>query len=199
VSKRLLRKFLRKNNFDDIDGLLADLALGQQLANVVAAQLVPKVKGKDDDMSSEAISIAGSEGGTVSFGNCCHPIPGDNIFGYLSAGKGIVVHRSECHNLKEFRKHPDRCLEVNWAPIVKTAFPVALRVVTKNNPGVLASISASIGEASSNIEKVEQPESNPETATLLFIVSVDDRDHLARLMRRVKRNKDVIRVTRVTT
>ncbi len=199
VSKRLLRKFLRKNNFDDIDGLLADLALGQQLANIVAAQLVPKVKGKDDDMSSEAISIAGSEGGTVSFGNCCHPIPGDNIFGYLSAGKGIVVHRSECHNLKEFRKHPDRCLEVNWAPIVKTAFPVALRVVTKNNPGVLASISASIGEASSNIEKVEQPESNPETATLLFIVSVDDRDHLARLMRRVKRNKDVIRVTRVTT
>jgi guanosine-3',5'-bis(diphosphate) 3'-pyrophosphohydrolase len=199
VSKRLLRKYLKKNNLADLDNLLADLALGQQLANVVAAQLVPKIKGKDDDKSTEAISIAGSEGGTVSFGNCCHPIPGDDIFGYLSAGKGIVVHRSKCHNLKEFRKHPDRCLEVNWAPIVNSTFPVTLRVVTQNNPGVLASISASIGEASSNIERVEQPESNPETATLLFTVSVTDRDHMARLMRRVKRNKDVIRVNRVST
>ncbi len=199
VSKRLLRKFLRKNNLENLDNLLADLALGQQLANIVAAKLVPKIKGKDDDKGSEAISIAGSEGGTVSFGNCCHPIPGDTIFGYLSAGKGIVVHRSECHNLKEFRKHPDRCLEVNWAPIVNTTFPVILRIITQNNPGVLASISASIGEARSNIEKVEQPESNPETATLLFTVSVTDRDHVARLMRRVKRNKDVIRVSRITT
>lgn len=199
VSKRLLRKLLRKNNFEHLDALLADLALGLQLANVVAAQLAPKIKGKDDDKSPEAISIAGSEGGTVSFGHCCRPIPGDNIFGYLSAGKGIVVHRSECRNLKEFRKHPDRCLEVNWAPIVTTTFPVTMRVITQNNPGVLASISASIGEASSNIEKVEQPESNPETATLVFTVSVTDRDHMARLMRRVKRNRDVIRVSRVST
>ena len=53
VSKRLLRKYLRKSNFDNLDALLEDLALGQQLANIVAAKLVPKIKGKDDDRSSE--------------------------------------------------------------------------------------------------------------------------------------------------
>ncbi len=64
-------------------------------------------------------------------------------------------------------------------------------------PGVLANISASIGEAGSNIEKVEQPEANPETATLLFTISVRDRDHMARVMRRLRRNRNVMRVARL--
>jgi guanosine-3',5'-bis(diphosphate) 3'-pyrophosphohydrolase len=76
-------------------------------------------------------------------------------------------------------------------------FRVALRILARNSPGVLANITASIGEAGSNIEKVEQSETNPETATLLFTISVDDRDHMARVMRRLRRNRNVIKVTRV--
>ena len=117
--------------------------------------------------------------------------------GYVSAGKGVVVHRAQCRNVREFRKHPDRCLDVTWAPVTHSKFKVALRIVTRNIPGVLANISTSIGEAGSNIEKVEQPESNPEAATLLFTISVDDRDHMARVMRRLRRNKNVIKVSRL--
>jgi (p)ppGpp synthase/HD superfamily hydrolase len=76
-------------------------------------------------------------------------------------------------------------------------FRVALRILARNSPGVLANISASIGEAGSNIERVEQPETNPETATLLFTISVHDRDHMARVMRRLRRNKNVIKVSRI--
>jgi (p)ppGpp synthase/HD superfamily hydrolase len=76
-------------------------------------------------------------------------------------------------------------------------FPVSVRIQTRNTPGVLARVSTSIGEAGSNIETVAQPEANPETATLLFNVSVRDRDHMARLMRRLRRNSSVIRVQRV--
>jgi (p)ppGpp synthase/HD superfamily hydrolase len=76
-------------------------------------------------------------------------------------------------------------------------FPVAVRIIAKNTPGVLANISMSIGEAGSNIETVAQPDANPETATLLFNISVRDRDHMARVLRRLRRNINVIRVHRI--
>ena len=200
IPPRKLKKLLKKNRFKKLGDLLTELALGQQLADIVAAQLVPETTPEDNQRDAvEALSIAGTEGSAVNFGNCCHPIPGDEILGYLSAGKGIVVHRQRCRNRRELQKHPERCLNVEWAPIINGTFPVSLRVITKNDPGVLASISTSISEAHSNIERVEQPESNPETATLLFTLSVQDRDHMARVMRRVKRNNNVIRVSRITT
>jgi guanosine-3',5'-bis(diphosphate) 3'-pyrophosphohydrolase len=198
IPQKQFDKFLKENQLKKQEDLLEDLALGNVLANVVAAKLAPETglrPGKSD--SAEALTIAGSEGSAVDFGACCHPIPGDPIMGYVSAGKGVVVHRSQCRNTREFRKHPDRCLDVTWAPVTHSMFEVALRIQTRNIPGVLANISASIGKAGSNIEKVEQPEANPEVATLLFTISVNDRDHMARVMRRLKRNRNVIKVSRV--
>ena len=84
-----------------------------------------------------------------------------------------------------------------WAPIRRGMFEVSLHILAKNVPGVLANISNSIGHAGSNIEKIEQPEANPEIATLLFTISVKDRDHMARVMRRLRRNRNVTRVSRI--
>ncbi|NND44239.1 MAG: bifunctional (p)ppGpp synthetase/guanosine-3',5'-bis(diphosphate) 3'-pyrophosphohydrolase, partial [Xanthomonadales bacterium] len=191
-------QFLKDNQLKKQEDLYSDLALGNVLANVVAAKLAPDaVTSPGVKPQAEALTIAGSEGSAVGFGACCHPVPGDPIMGFVSAGKGVVVHRQECRNTREFRKHPDRCLDVAWAPITHSMFKVALRILARNSPGVLANISASIGEAGSNIEKVEQPETNPETATLLFTISVDDRDHMARVMRRLRRNRNVIKVNRI--
>ena len=198
VPQKKLDRFLKNNHFKRQEDLLTDLALGNSLANIVAAKLAPKFglkAGKKD--TAEALTIAGSEGSAVEFGACCHPVPGDPIMGYVTAGKGVVVHRARCRNTREFRKHPDRCLDVTWAPITRSMFKVALRILTRNIPGVLANISASIGKAGSNIEKVEQPETNPETAVLLFTISVHDRDHMARVIRRLNRNKTVIKVSRI--
>ena len=73
--------------------------------------------------------------------------------GFLSAGKGVVVHRVNCRNVREFRKHPDHCIDVTWAPIHRGMYEVALHILAKNIPGVLANISSSISEAGSNIEQ----------------------------------------------
>jgi (p)ppGpp synthase/HD superfamily hydrolase len=115
---------------------------------------------------------------------------------YMSSDKGLVVHRVTCANAREFRKHPDRCIDVAWAPITEGMFPVSVKIISSNTPGVLANISTSIAEAGSNIEKVVMTESNPETATMLFNLSVENRDHMARVLRRLRRNSKVIRVTR---
>jgi RelA/SpoT family (p)ppGpp synthetase len=196
VSQDQLEQLLEDNSLDRPEALYRDIALGNLLAGVIATRLAPD---REDSEDAEALEIAGSEGSAVEFGACCHPIPGDRIMGYLSAGKGVVVHRTSCRNVRELRKHPDRCLRVRWAPITHSMFQVTLRVISENVPGSLANISASINEAGSNIEKVEQPEANPETATLLFTISVKNRDHMARVMRRLRRNRKVLRVSRVTT
>ena len=197
VPEEVWAKYLKENHYRRQEELFNDLALGATLAGVVAAKLAPEPgDAARPAEASEAITIAGSEGSALSFGACCLPVPGDKIMAYVSADKGLVVHRVTCSNVREFRKHPDRCVDVSWAPITKGMFPVAVRTVARNTPGVLASISTSIGEADSNIERVAQPDANPETATLLFTLSVRDRDHMARVLRRLRRNSHVIRVSR---
>jgi guanosine-3',5'-bis(diphosphate) 3'-pyrophosphohydrolase len=192
------KRFLKENHLARQEDLFHDLALGSMLATFVASRLAPDTKLLTKPQETgEAITIAGSEGNAVSFGACCLPVPGDKIMAYVSSDRGLVVHRVRCSNQREFRKHPDRCVDVAWAPITKGMFPVAVRIIARNTPGVLAKISTSIGEAGSNIETVAQPEANPETATLLFNLSVKDRDHMARVMRRLRRNGNVIRVNRI--
>jgi (p)ppGpp synthase/HD superfamily hydrolase len=88
-------------------------------------------------------------------------------------------------------------VDVIWAPITEGLFRVAVKIQCNNIPGVLANISSSIAEAGSNIEKVSINESNPETSTLLFNISVENRDHMARVLRRLRRNSKVLRVTRL--
>jgi guanosine-3',5'-bis(diphosphate) 3'-pyrophosphohydrolase len=191
-------RFLEENHFAGQEDLFHELALGSTLANIVAGKLAPHTGLSPDNLDDgEAITIAGSEGNALSFGACCLPVPGDKIMAYVSTDKGLVIHRVSCSNVREFRKHPDRCVDVSWAPITHGMFPVSVRIMTRNTPGVLANVSASIGKAGSNIETVAQPEANPETATLLFNISVRDRDHMARVMRRLRRNSNVIRVQRI--
>jgi len=198
VSEERWSQFLKENHFSRQEDLFHELALGSTLSNIVAGKLAPDTGlFPDRQDSGEAITIAGSEGNALSFGACCLPVPGDSIMAYVSTDKGLVVHRVSCSNVREFRKHPDRCVDVVWASITRGMFPVALRIVARNTPGVLANISTSIGEAGSNIETVAQPDANPETATLLFKISVKDRDHMARVMRRLRRNSNIIRAQRV--
>jgi guanosine-3',5'-bis(diphosphate) 3'-pyrophosphohydrolase len=197
VPAKRMQQYLKDNHFARQEDLLTELALGNLLSNVVAAKLAPEVSSEESGDETEALAIAGSEGSAVTFSACCRPVPGDNIMGFLSAGKGVVVHRANCRNVRELRKQPDHCIDVIWAPIRRGMFEVALHILAKNVPGVLANISASIGKAGSNIEKIEQPESNPEIATLLFIISVKDRDHMAHVMRRLRRNRNVTRVSRI--
>ena len=197
IPQKRMDQYLKANKFKRQEDLLEDLALGNLLAGIVAAKLAPDASKEGSGEATEALTIAGSEGSAVTFAACCHPVPGDSIMGYLSAGKGVVIHRNQCRNVREFRKHPDHCLDVVWAPIRRGMFEVALRISAKNVPGVLANISSSIGEAGSNIEKIEQPEANLEIAKLLFTISVKDRDHMARVMRRLRRNRNVVRVSRI--
>jgi guanosine-3',5'-bis(diphosphate) 3'-pyrophosphohydrolase len=190
IPPALLDRYLADNKFKRLEELLADIALGNRMADSVAVQLVALQGGHRRGKrarSAEKIRITGAERGVLSFANCCHPLPGDEIMGYLSAGKGIVVHRLECPNAPEFRKTPERCLEMEWDRDVSGDFRVELRIDIENKPGVLASVAAAIAESNSNIENVEYQDRGALSAIIVFTIEVTNRKHLADVMRRVRR------------
>jgi guanosine-3',5'-bis(diphosphate) 3'-pyrophosphohydrolase len=199
VPPAVLERYLAEQKFRRLEELLADIALGNRVAETVALALLA-AQGDQPHVSrqhsSEKILISGAERGVLSFGNCCHPVPGDDIFGYLSAGKGIVVHRVECPNAVELRKSPERCIGIAWDKDVQGDYKVELRIEVANKPGVLAQVAAAIAEAGSNIENVEYKERDLTTATMLFTIEVANRKHLADVIRRVRRLQVVTAVRR---
>ncbi len=193
IAPAVLDRFLAEAKLHRLEGLLADIALGNRMPDPVAAQLVA-ARGRKGARtvattapSSEKIRITGAERGVLSFANCCHPLPGDEIVGYLSAGKGIVVHREECPNVAELRKQPERRVSIEWDRDVQGDYRAELRIEVINRPGVLATVASAIADADSNIENVEYVERDAAAATLLFTMEVKSRRHLAEVIRRVRR------------
>jgi guanosine-3',5'-bis(diphosphate) 3'-pyrophosphohydrolase len=192
ISPKALDHFLSEAKLHRLEELLADIALGNRMPDVVAAQLVASRGNRSRNLvpaapTSEKIRISGAERGVLSFANCCHPLPGDEIVGYLSSGKGIVVHREECPNVAELRKAPERRVSIEWDRDVQGDYRAELRIEVINRPGVLATVASAIADADSNIENVEYVERDAAAATLLFTMEVKSRRHLAEVIRRVRR------------
>jgi len=191
ISGDALDRFLADARYKRLEELLADIALGNRMPDQVAAQLVQVLGGAQELLPHEAhaqekILISGTERGVLSFGNCCNPVPGDEIAGYLSAGKGIVVHRTDCPNMPEYRKTPERIVAIDWDREVTGDYRARLRIVVDNKPGVLATVASAIAERNSNIENVEYQERDQQTSTLMFTIEVRNRKHLADVMRGVR-------------
>ena len=116
--------------------------------------------------------------------------------GYLSSGRGIVIHRTRCGNLSVFRKQPEKWISVSWEKEIDRDFNSQIHVETLNKPGVLAEVAATIGDAGSNIEQVSVLGRHEDCSVLAFLIQVKDRIHLAQIMRGVKNMPNVIRVIR---
>ena len=197
-----LDAFLAENRYPRLEALLADIALGNRMPTQVAQSLAapeqePDLLGSSQSAPQERILITGAERGVISFAQCCMPIPGDEIMGYHSAGRGIVVHRLECPNVAEYRKSPERWVSIGWDRQVSGDFDAALRVEVDNRPGVLAQVAAAIAQADSNIDRVEYLERDTRIAAIRFAIEVTDRKHLAEVIRRIRRLNVVHGVQRI--
>jgi GTP diphosphokinase / guanosine-3',5'-bis(diphosphate) 3'-diphosphatase len=184
---------------NNVEELYEQIGLGERMASLVARRLLPEDAGEAGGGQAAPLAIAGTEGMVVTYGRCCHPIPGDTIFGYLSAGRGIVIHRDDCGNLAEFRKQPDKWLAVEWQRKLNRTFPVEVRAEVRNRLGVLAAVAANISSAQTNIEHVQVVERDGDSSSLIFLLQVDGRDQLERVLRSIRAMPDVLAVTRTNT
>ncbi len=147
----------------------------------------------------QAILVDGREGNSMSFQSCCHPIPGDNIIGYLGKGEGLQIHTNDCPvALRMLSKDSDKWVEVEWGKEINREFEVDLAIDTRQGKGVLARVASSVTAADSNIMNVSMDDRYTEdSVTIRFTIQVSDRLHLSKVMRSLRANADVMRVTRI--
>ena len=206
--QKLMRDYGARNKQE----VLTDIGLGKRLNVMVAHQLLAMGEDQGEGNGKQAakqtnkflskplgtITIRGSEGMAVQFAQCCRPIPGDPILGFINKDKGLVIHTHDCPAIRKFRVDPDKWLDVEWDPDTKRLFKVNLKLAVANQRGMLAKIAAGIADAGSNIDNVSMEESDDSAYTNMnFTVQVENRLHLADLMRRLRKIPDVVRINRV--
>ncbi|MGA2397191.1 MAG: bifunctional GTP diphosphokinase/guanosine-3',5'-bis pyrophosphate 3'-pyrophosphohydrolase [Steroidobacteraceae bacterium] len=186
---------VKELNLKDADELFEKIGLGERLAALVARHLQPAREGTSS-ASSGPLMIAGTEGLLVTYARCCFPIPNDPIMAYLSAGRGVMIHRQNCGNLAEYRKQPEKWLSVAWEATEGRSFASEIQLDINNRVGVLAAVASAIAGTETNIDQVSLEERDGNSSSLRFQLQVRDRKHLARVMRTIRRMPDVQRVFR---
>jgi len=196
IPKARLKKVLDQYRMADEKELLAEIGLGNRNSSLVAKAMfdIEEDTTVFDD-SGKPLAIKGTEGMVVSFAKCCRPVPGDAIAGFVSSGKGIVIHQRSCKNISE-RSKEDRQLSVQWSEHVEGEYLAYMRVQVANQRGVLATLAATIANMSSNIEHVNLTEKDGRISTIDFVITVNDRIHLARIMKKLRSLPSVNRIWR---
>jgi (p)ppGpp synthase/HD superfamily hydrolase len=198
VNEARLNSLLGEYGMDRLDTLLEQIGLGNRMAPLVARALYEESEGlpRDEKGGARPLVIKGTEGTVVQFAKCCRPIPGDPILGLITSGRGIVIHTQNCKNVAEFRKHPEKWIDVQWEDGVEGEFPVDLRIEVKNQRGVLATVAATVAATQANIDNISLDERDSQHTTLNLTVSVTGRRHLALIMRRLRTIDQVLRIIR---
>lgn len=179
------------------DDLLYALGVGEHMPMIIAKQLMyTQELNISEKHPSAPLAIKGTEGMVVNFADCCQPIPGDKIVGRFQQGRGIMVHTADCAKIKHITRHPEQVIALRWDEQVKGEFWVDITVEVANQRGVLAALASAISEAGSNINNISLDPRDGHYNALTFSLSVTDRLHLARVIRRLRANKLVMRLYR---
>ena len=202
IKKKHWNKLILDYHVESKDEILMDIALGKKVNVMVAHQLTNLMDGvasnKKQTKMLDVITIKGSDDMAIQLANCCHPIPGDPILGYINKEKGLVIHTHDCQIVNELSLDHDRWVDVEWEPDSEKLFNVRLSVLVVNERGMLGKIASVIADAESNIDNVSlQDMDGSPFATLNFVVQVRHRLHLAELIRNLRKITKVNKITRV--
>jgi GTP pyrophosphokinase/guanosine-3',5'-bis(diphosphate) 3'-pyrophosphohydrolase len=196
--------------------LMMDIGLGRKIAIIVAKRLagmlierggrpdavtltLGRYASDDNTPAQSIVFVDGSEGASIQLAQCCRPIPGDPITGYLGRGEGLLVHTTECQIGKRlYDRDSERWIPVAWADELTRPFETSILALVQNGKGVLAKIASAISTAEADITHLDMgQEPAAETTELRLLVSVRDRQHMADVLRMLRRVPTVLRVVRV--
>jgi len=177
------------------DDILTDIALGNQLPQVVAANLLGQA-GASLENDQSAMEIKGTEGYVLVYAKCCCPLPGDPIEGFLSPDRDLVVHRENCRNLSDLREQPERLMPLRWDDQIEGTYPVAIRIEMANQRGMIATLATKLSAIGLNIERISTQDESVHFSSIIIELQLNSRVHLARVMKRVRVMEGVRKVVR---
>jgi guanosine-3',5'-bis(diphosphate) 3'-pyrophosphohydrolase len=199
---RRLRRVFKEFGVRRLDEVLAAIGNGQLMSYTVAQRLLaeddPDFEGVPVE-SGGPVAIRGGEGLVVNYGRCCGPVPGDAIVGHMTPGKGFVVHVETCPNMVEIRKRRGArdIIPAHWATTQQAEFETTLRLQVNRRKGIIAEVAGTIAEVDAGVENIHVEERSAEVTSVIARVSVRDRSHLAKAIRRLRNLPGVITITRL--
>lgn len=201
ISEENITHVLGDLKVESIDDLLADIGLGELMSIVIARRLLGDADelteiDNNTDGNKKKLPIRGAEGILLTFANCCHPIPDDHIIAHVSPGRGLVVHREMCPNVRGYQKEPDKYMAVEWSEDYDKEFITEVTVDVQNRQGALAELTNVISKTGSNIHGLSTEERDGRLYTVTVLLTTKDRVHLAGIMRKIKAMPQTLKVRR---
>jgi len=206
LSSDAVEKFAKESSYDSVEKLLVPIGYGkisaQQIVNLVLTERGAETKSPEEisvkrpqkPSSREPIKVCGMSNMLVSFGKCCNPIAGDSILGYITRGRGVSIHRSDCPRI--IGLDPERTIEAEWDTSVESKRVAKIKVVCLNKPGLLAGMTDAITKQGANIAAASIKTSDDNTATNYFDVEIKDTAQLRFVMKALERISGIISVER---
>lgn len=201
LSDDSIQKVLEHNQMEDIHALISSVGAGQRMPFIVARQLLSEAIHEDEveveqEPAKQEVMIKGTEGLELSFAHCCHPIPGDPIIGINADNDGLVVHSEGCRKAMSLSSNRAK-LHLSWVKDITDEFAVELRVELERQRGIIAELASAITRAEGNIERIGVEEQNAKMSVVNVVLHVQGRRHLARVIRKIRSLKAVLRITRI--
>jgi GTP pyrophosphokinase len=204
-----LKKVMGDFSFQSVDDLMAEIGYGNISCKQVVGKILPPdklEKGKVEESrlkrladkirrEPSGIQIRGIRDMMVRFGRCCNPLPGDRITGYITRGRGVTVHTSDCPNI--LGGDPERLIQVSWNLQEKAVHSVRVRVTCNDKKGLLADISTALASSDINILGARTVTTEDRRAICDFELEVRDLKHLQAAFRTLTKLKDVLKVERM--
>ena len=201
VDQTQLAQLLKEADLESLDDLLEDIGMGNRMAYVVARRLRPEEQVEHDSELNEQghpLAIRGAEGMVMHYARCCHPIPGDSIIGHISSGRGLVVHRNDCRNIGYLRDNPEKTIYLEWSDPQNNEeeFVVGLHLEVESQRGIIANLAAAVSSVGGNLLKIDSGERDGQLLSVQMELTVFNRVHLARAIRKLRSIRSVNHITR---
>ncbi|HWB72889.1 MAG TPA: bifunctional (p)ppGpp synthetase/guanosine-3',5'-bis(diphosphate) 3'-pyrophosphohydrolase, partial [Egibacteraceae bacterium] len=204
-----LRAVAEQMNYRDLDALYRAIGDGHIAARTVAQQLAGRASDESDSDEplpetvdvparvSEAVVVEDTDDVWVTLARCCNPVPSDDILGFVTRGRGVSVHRTDCPNADDLRRYPDRLVSVRWDPSVPATFRVTVLVEALDRKHLLRDITTVLGDLHVNILSAQVATQRDRVASLRFTFELADLPHLNHILNQVRRVESVYDAYRV--
>jgi GTP pyrophosphokinase len=207
-----LAKVAGEFSFQGVDDLIAAVGYGKVTANQIIGKILPqeRLEQLEEEQKEgrlkhfikkitrgpkDALLIKGVDNVMVRYAGCCNPLPGDKVVGFITRGRGVTIHTSDCQNAMD--DDPYRRVEVEWDSTKEYIYPVRIRVYSEDKKGMLAEISNSISSNEANIKNAKVDTTDDKKAIGTFEVEIRDLNHLKKVIKRLEKIKGVDRVERL--
>ena len=191
ISQENIDKVVSDHNLQSFDDLLCEIGSGKVMSILIARLLrgnARELTESETRQENRQSAIKGTENLMISYANCCNPIPGDQIVAHVTPGKGVVVHNSDCFNVVNLQTEPDKYISVEWDEdfFNQYEYATSLNITMENHKAELAKLFTAISKSNANIIDIQTSELSNHLYLIKLKLSVLNRIHLSRVMRKIK-------------